>query len=276
MEAMQAFDRVDPNTLDGRELQLSILAPTVIIVLAIGVGLLMYPAVFSHPSNLSEIPTRAVFFGFCALAAMMVDYFVDREAVIRRLRAELEKERRQTAKVRREASADLLSTLPGLNCFCDLLAMEFRRASGTQQHLSLLAVELKPSSTCTEPGEVETAFGDAAKTLLRTLRCEDSIFLLEPGFFGIVLPAVNARDAYALRDRLMEGLHDAAGASNRFSFDISVFSFPEHVSSAREMEESVRSLIPPQHQQAFELGDCETREGLRRSLGFLRAGDPEK
>ena len=46
---------------------------------------------------------------------------------------------------------------------------------------------------------------------MRRLRGEDSIFLFAPGFFGIVLPAVNARDAYALRDRLMEGLHDAAG-----------------------------------------------------------------
>jgi len=251
---MQVFDRVDPNTLDGRELRLWILAHTVIVVLAVGVGLLMYPAVFSHPENLSEIPTRVVFFGFCALAAMTVGYFVDRQAVIRRLRLELEKERRQTAKVRREASADLLSTLPGLNCFCDLLAMEFRRASSTQQHLSLLTVELRPSSACTEPGEVETAFGDAAKTLLRKLRGEDSIFLLEPGFFWIALPTVNAPDAYALRDRLMEGLHDAAGASCRFSFGINVFSFPEHVSSAREMEESVRRLLPSGASKDSDLG----------------------
>ncbi len=86
---MQLFDRVDPNTLDGRELKLWMLAHTVIVVLAIGVGLLMYPAVFSQPANLSEVPTRAVFFGFCALAAMTVGYFVDRQAVIRRLRVEL-------------------------------------------------------------------------------------------------------------------------------------------------------------------------------------------
>ncbi len=59
----------------------------------------------------------------------------------------------------------------------------------------------------------------------------------------------------------MEGLHDAAGASNRFSFRISVFNFPEHVSTAREMEESVRSLLLPQRQQAFELGNPETRIG---------------
>jgi len=113
---------------------------------------------------------------------------------------------------------------------------------------------LKPSSTCTEPGEVETAFGDAAKTLLHKLRAEDSMFLLEPGFFGIVLRAVNARDVYGWRERLMEGLHDAAGASNRFTFGVSVINFPAHVSSAWEMEESVRRLLPHSASQNSGLG----------------------
>jgi GGDEF domain-containing protein len=240
---MQVFDRVDPNSLDRRELHLWILAYTVIVVLAIGVALLMYPAVFSRPANLSGIPMRAAFFGFCGLAAIMVGYFADRQVLICHLRADLAKERRQTAQIRREASADLLSTLPGFNSFCDLLAMEFRRASNTQQHLSLLALELKPSITCTEPEEVETAFGDAAKTLVRRLRSQDSIFLFAPGLFGIILPAVTARDAYSLRDRLIEGLHDAAGASNRFTFWVSVVNFPEHATTAREMEESIRNLL---------------------------------
>lgn len=240
---MQIFDRVDPSRLDRRELHLWILALTVILVLAIGVVLLMYPTVFYHPANQTGIPTRSVFFGFCGLAALVVGYLVDRHVVICHLRAELGKQRRQTAEVRREASADLLSTLPGFNCFCDLLTMEFRRASNGQQHLSLLVVELKPSSGFTEPGEVETAFGNAAKILMRTLRSEDPIFLFAPGSFGVILPAVTARDAYSLRDRLMEGLHDAAGAGNRFTFGVSVVNFPEHVSSAREMEESVRNLL---------------------------------
>jgi hypothetical protein len=243
---MQIFDRVDPDTLDRRELHLWILAHAVILVLAMGVALLMYPTVFSNPLNLAAIPARAVFFGFCGLAALVVGYIVDRQLVIRHLGVELEKEHRQIVELRREASADLLSTLPGFNNFCDRLAMEFRRASNAEQPLSLLAVEVTPSRTCAEPGGVEIAFGDAAKTLLRKLRGEDSIFLFAPGVFGIVLPAVNAPDAYSLRDRLMEGLHDAAGASNRFSFGVSLVNFPEHVATAREMEESVRRLLPRQ------------------------------
>lgn len=241
---MQIFDRVEASSLDRREVHLWILALTVILVLAMGVALLMYPSVFSPAVVLAGIPARAVFFGFCGLAALVVGYFVDRRVVIRRLRAELEHGRHQIAELRREASADLLMTLPGLNNFCDRLAMEHRRAANAQQPLSLLAVELKPSRGFTDPGEIEIAFGDAAKTLMRKLRGEDSIFLFAPGVFGIILPAVQACDAYSVRDRLMDGLHDAAGASNRFSFSINLVNFPEQVGTAREMEESVRRLLP--------------------------------
>ena len=150
---MEIFDRLDPNTLDRREFNLWILAHTMILILAVGVGLLMYPTVFSHPLSLADIPSRSAFFGFCGLAALIVGYFVDRQVVIRHLRAELENEKRQIAKIRREASADLLTMLPGLNNFCDRLAMEYRRASNTQQPLSLLAVELKPSRVFTDPGK---------------------------------------------------------------------------------------------------------------------------
>jgi GGDEF domain-containing protein len=241
---MRVFDQVEPSSLDRRELQLWILALTVILVLAVGVALLMYPTAYSPAANPAGSPLRAIFLGFCGLSALVVGYFIDRQVVIHHLRAELENEKRQVAQIRQEASADLLTTLPGFNIFRDRLAMEHRRASNTQQPLSLLAVELKPSRELNGPGEIETAFGDAAKALMHKLGGEDSIFLFAPGIFGIVLPAVAAIDAYSMRDRLIEGLHDAAEASYRFAFSVSVVNFPEHVTTAREMEESVRRLLP--------------------------------
>jgi hypothetical protein len=157
---MRVFDRVDPSNLDRRELQMWILALSVILILAMGVGLLMDSTVFSHPANIIGFPARAIFFGFCGLSALMVGYFVDRQVVVHHLRA------------------------------------------------------------------------------------EDSIFLLAAGVFGIVLPEVAARGAYKVRDRLMEGLHDAAGASNRFSFSVSVVNFPEHVATSREMERAIQYPLP--------------------------------
>ncbi len=240
---MQFFDRIDAKTLDRRELHLWILALTVIFVLTIGVALLMYPTVFSHPVNLEGLPVRAIFFGFCAFSALSMGYFVDRQVVIRNLRHQLVDQQQKVEQLRQEASMDLLATLPGVSHFRDRLAMEYRRASTTGQPLSLLVVELKPSRDHSGSREIETAYGDAAKTLMRKMRGEDSIFLFAPGVFGIVLPSVNARGAYSVRDRLMDGLQDASGASERFSFTVRVVNYPEHVATAREMEESIRNLL---------------------------------
>ena len=242
---MRFFDRIDASSLDRRELHLWILALTVILVLAMGVALLMYPTVYSASLDIGGIPLRAVFFGYCGFSVLVVGYLIDRQVVIRRLRAELKNEKRQVAQIRHEASADLLTSLPGLAIFRDRLTMEHRRASNTHQPLSLLAVDLEPSPDLAGAGEIETAFGDAAKALMHKLGSEDSICLVGPGVFGIILPAVNARDAYSMRDRLIEGLHDAAGAMNRFSFNISVVSFPEQVAAACEMEQLIRILLPP-------------------------------
>ena len=241
---MQIFDIIDPNTLDRRELHLWILAHTIILILAMGVAFLMYPTVFSGVAMLTGIPARALFFGFCGLVALVVGYIIDRQVIITHLRAELDSEKHHLLELRREASTDLLTMLPGFGTFSDRLAMEYRRASSTKQPLSLLAVELKASRIFTESGEIETAFGDAAKTLLGKLRSEDSLFMVAPGIFGIILPAVNAHDAYISRDRLIDGLNDAAGTSHRFSFGVHLINFPDHVSTAREMEESIRDLLP--------------------------------
>jgi GGDEF domain-containing protein len=241
---MKIFDRIDSSSLDRREMQLWILALTMILILSMGVALLMFPMAYSHPVDLTGIPARAIFFGFCALSALVVGYFIDRQLVIRSLRAELNIRKHQVEVMRKEASTDLLTTLPGLTIFRDRLAMEHRRAAHTQQHLSLLAVELKPSNALIGTGEVEIAFGDAAKTMMRKLRGEDSIFLLSPGFFGIVLPAVTASAAYDVRDHIMEGLHDTAGVSYRFTFSVTVVNYPEHAATAREMEGYILGSLP--------------------------------
>ncbi len=241
---MKIFDRIDSGTLDRRELQLWILALTMLLVLSMGVALLMFPMAYSHPVDLTGLPSRAIFLGFCGLSALAVGYFIDRQMVIRNLRAELDRKKRQFESIRREASTNLLTTLPGLTIFHDRLAMEHRRASNTRQALSLLIVELKPSAGLLGSGEIEIAFGDAAKSLLAKLRGEDSIFLLAPGIFGILLPAVTARDSYNVCDHMLEGLHDAAGVSDRFTFDVSMVNYPDQAATASEMEGYIHSRLP--------------------------------
>lgn len=241
---MRVFDRIDALTIDRRELHLWLLAMAVILILTTGMALLMYPAVFSSPVVLAGVTLRKVFFGFCALSILLVGYLTDRQLLIRQLRRDLLEEQAQNISLRHQASAELLETLPGFSHFQDRLAMEYRRANTTHQPLSLLIISLNPSHGMSDPKEIDASYGDAAKVVLRKLRREDSIYLFRPGVLGIVLPGTSGGDAYRVSERLGEGLRDASGASDRFSFDLRVVNYPEHTASAREMEQIARSFLP--------------------------------
>jgi hypothetical protein len=131
--------------------------------------------------------------------------------------------------------------------------MEHRRAASTHLPLSLLLVGLTASPQLPAKGERDTAFGDAAKSLTRKLRPEDSIYYFPAGVFAIVLPGVGTENAYGISARFTEGLHDASGASTRFLFDVHLINYPEHASSTREMVEVVRSLLSGERLAAQEV-----------------------
>jgi hypothetical protein len=78
----------------------------------------------------------------------------------------------------------------------------------------------------------------------RKLRDEDSIFILRPAFFGVILPGVGQADAKRISGRIAEGLSDAAGANDRFSFKIEAISYPEQTSSAHDLDLVVSGWLP--------------------------------
>jgi GGDEF domain-containing protein len=86
------------------------------------------------------------------------------------------------------------------------------------------------------PPEVSAALGDAARVLLRKLRTDDSLYHLSSGAFAMVLPNTGRAEVNQVVSRVEEGLADASGASNRFTFDVQVVNYPEQASSAYEME----------------------------------------
>lgn len=209
------------------------------MVLVVGMGLLMYPTVFADPVILSGGTLRKFFFSFCALAILLVGYLVDRQIEISQLRRRLVEEQKLIVRIRHEASTDLLGTLSGFDHLRDRLAMEYRRAVTLNRPLTALIVALKAARDLAKTPEAVTAFGDAARALVRKLRTEDSMYLLGPGVFSMILPGVEASNAYQIANRLTEGLQDAAGASARFTFEIRVINYPEHAATATEIEEVV-------------------------------------
>jgi GGDEF domain-containing protein len=239
---MNFFDKVDPKTLDRRHWQLSMLSLGMIVVLGAGMALLMYPAVFGSNAGPTGHTTRTLFFGFCTLCVLMVAYLLDREYVVYKLRKNLVQQKAQIARLREEASADLLGTLPGFSDFQDRLTMGFRRAAQIGEPLSLVLVRLKLSHTVDGPQEVSIALRDAARVLIHKLRTDDSVYLLSSSVFGVVLPNTCRADMNRVVERVAEGLIDASGAGNSFSFDIQVVNYPEQASTAYEMEQIAHSF----------------------------------
>lgn len=238
--------QVATGDLERREFQLSLFACMAIAVLAAGLALLMYPAVFSSHESRPYGAPQIAFFGFCGLSCLLVAYIIDRQFTIRRLRSQMVVDRERSSEALRQASADLLSTMPNFNTFEDRLTMEFRRSAAGELKLTVLVVSIALHDALSAPnqGMGMSALGDAARAISRKLREQDSIYILRPGFFGVILPGVGQEEAQRVSGRLGEGLSDAAGASDRFSFKIERISYPEQTSTARDLELVVSGWLP--------------------------------
>jgi GGDEF domain-containing protein len=252
---VQIFDHIDRRTIDQRDAELWILAIVMIVVLAGGMALFMYPAAFSTPVVLTGPSLRKIFFSFCVLCLLLVGYLMERQTMVRHLRHQLEEERTRSSRLLSQASAELLESLPGYEPYHSRLQTDFERAAAFQQPLSLIVACLKPANSAAEPGEMSTMYVDAVKAMIRKLRGEDSIYRLAPSAFGILLPGVFGDDASHLVERLSEGLTDASGASNRFSFNLRVVNFPEHTASAGEMERIAHSYLDANRPEGQPTGD---------------------
>jgi len=238
---MKTPKRVPADSLAHSEAQLGLFVAVTVAVLAVGLVVLMYPVVFSNdaPGNRTM---RTAFWGFCAICVLLAVYVWDRHRTIGRLRNEMAEGRRQIAETRTQASVELLKTMPNMNSFQDRLPMEFRRMATTTQKLSIIVIGIKFRAEHASPSETASALGDAAKVISRRMREQDSIYILAPACFGVVLPGVDSANAENVSARLHEALADAAGAVRRFEFDLRVVNYPEHASSATELEQAVMTL----------------------------------
>lgn len=237
---MRLFDKIRPDQLDRRELQLTLLACGTILILGAGLALLMYPLVFSYSSSV----LRNAFYGFCGLSALLAVYLVDRQVTIQQLRRQIAEAGRRAAETKIEASAELLNAIPNLSSFKDRLAMEYRRAAAADQVLSVLVVTvILPEDVSSTPFAI-SLLSDAAKAISRKLRGQDSLYVLRPHCFGTILPTVSRAVAERISGRVAEGLSDAAGATNRFTYKIDIVNSPVNAASAHQLQEAVLTLLP--------------------------------
>jgi GGDEF domain-containing protein len=205
----------------------------------------MYPAVFGSNSGATGHTTRTLFFGFCALCVLAVAYLINRQRVVQQLRRNLLEQKTEIMHLRQEASTDLLETLPGFGHFQDQLTMGFRRAAQATEPISLIVVRLKHSAMFDGPSEASIAMGDAARVLVRKLPADGSLYHLSGSAFAMLLPNTNGERMNQLASRVAEGLADASGAINRFTFETQMVNYPEQASTAYEIEQLAHAFSLP-------------------------------
>lgn len=241
---MHIFDEIQTQQLDRRQLQLTVLASLAIGVLAAGVALLMYPAIFSRDILFSSRSLQFAFYGFCLLSALLVGYLWDRQLTIRRLTDQVRTEQRRNNALRLKASADLLNMIPGMRGFREQLLARSRHADSKVTALSVSVVRLYLSGMIAHKAEEQIAYADAAQVIHRRLRKEDSIWTLGAGVYGIILPAMDALAAQNFTSSVELGLKDAAGINARFTADVQLLTFAGQGRSAFDLEQAVNELLP--------------------------------
>jgi len=253
---MGAFNLAELDKLERRERQLTILAAVVVLVMAAGVALLMYPLVFVHPDETEKLPLRFAFFGFCVLSTLVAAYLLDRQRTFRKLKQQLVSELELNVELRHQANSDLLRTIPDLNHFQDRLAMDYRRASTMEKALSVIVIKVLFEGN-RDSNEETAALGEAARAIARIKRATDSMYLLGPAFFGLVLLDTDTPGANRLTGQLEQSLR-LVGANNRFTCESFVCNYPDHAKSAHELEQAVFSRLPAQ-QPWLENAEAEVR-----------------
>lgn len=237
---MATIDRQELDRLERRGLQLTILSSVFVLILASGLAAFMYPLVFVHPEG-NKWTLRVAFFGFCALTLLFLSYLFERQRTFHKLKDQLLAELERNVALQVQASADLLKSMPDLNFFWDRLSMEFRRAQTMEKNLSLLVVKVKRNrKTDSDPN---AALSGAVKAMSRKLRPGDSIYRLADDMFGVVLPETDTLNAKRVAVRLQEELQGVRAHLN-CSFDLTAHNYPEHVQSAHELEDIVKSMFP--------------------------------
>lgn len=237
------FNRAELDELEHRELQLTMLSAIVVVILAGGVAILMYPLVFTHDDGGPNWNMRIAFFGFCVLSLLFVGYLLDRHFTVRDLKKRLLEELNRNLQIRDQANVDVLHTIPDMEHFEHRLRTEFRRAVSQQTTISLLLVKVTLDESNAETSAGKAVLGEAARCIARKIRPTDSIYQFASGLFGVILPELSIELAKEISTRVEEILH-AVGTTNKFATQVLLYNYPADVTSAQELEEIVAALLP--------------------------------
>jgi GGDEF domain-containing protein len=238
---MAALDQAQLDQLERREVQLSVLASVIMLTMAVGVALLMYPLVFLHPEEGNKWSLRFGFFGFCALSVLFVIYLVGHQRTVRKLKQQIVEEWQRHIELQQQANSDLLQTIPNVNHFRDRVVMEYRRAQAMERSLSLLAVKFKLAAELATEEEKLATLGEAAKIMAHAIRPTDSMYLFAPGAFSIVMPDTGTAEGKVIQTKLETALRTTS--LGKYTFETTFCNYPATARSAHELEQAMSMAL---------------------------------
>ena len=225
-------ERRDLNweTVERLDWHLWILAILLIFVLGVSLLGFMFPTAFWFGQEQPlESPQRA-FVGFCVLLALVLVYLLQRQATVRRLKRQLFHAQAAVVAAEREAAVQTFLGLPGTSHFRDALAMEYRRASVSGDHLAE-GLFKAPNTSSLDP------LARLVKFLRSTLRRGESMYRISDKAVAVIFPGMQLADAASFAAQMEELSGIAKG-----ELELNVAAFPDDVSSLAELESRLRAV----------------------------------
>jgi GGDEF domain-containing protein len=154
-------------------------------------------------------------------------YMLQRQSVVRRLKRQLYEAQAAVASAKREAMLQSFLSLPRIDHFRDMLAMEFRRASTSGSPLA--------AAVFTSPRSSTESLGRMTACLRSMLRRGESLCRISDHAVSVILPGMHVADAAFLATQAEQISGIPQGA-----LLLKVTAYPDEVGSFAEFERELR------------------------------------
>ena len=220
------------EALERQDWHLWILAMLLMFVLGISLISFMFPTVFWLGDELAVGTPQRAFFGFSILLALTLVYMLQRQATSRRLKRSLYMAQVAASEAEQRAHLAAFTSLPELGQFRDSLAMEFRRASHTGDHLTVILLDL--------PALSQEKMGRFAHLVRQALRPHETLFRMSEKRFGLILPGMRSQEAAAFADQIKDRIRLLLPEGG---ISATAVVYPEQAESLMELEGRLRALV---------------------------------
>jgi hypothetical protein len=240
---MYTVGKDDRGYWGHRVLCLDIIASSACI-LATATALFLYRTVFADHSPSPNYLLGVAFFGSYGLCVLLTACLWNRQAIVWRLQCQVVDQRTLAKDGQSRASAEFLRVMPNVISFFGNLVVEHRQSCSASQNLSIMVITVRLSASSPDMAKQSSPLGDAARAISGQLHIKESVYILSPGCFGIILPNTDVAAAEKTRQRMSKSLTGAAALTHRFSHEIGVINYPADACSAYELELAICNLMP--------------------------------